>query len=165
MKQLSDLPRVSFVRAHPSQASRTERAASSTQPVLSLTEAIQRYLRKSLSFPLESNQGGDVRPKPSRSLRHSVCEGWPLSFLVWAPLPDRLLIGARVRLSAGLGDTWLRGTEPGAEDELGEPNVTARQPVWLMCLSRGLGRMRSNQGYWTEPRAQAKARKCWTDRG
>lgn len=34
MERLSDPPRVSFARAHPSQASRTERAASCAQPVL-----------------------------------------------------------------------------------------------------------------------------------
>lgn len=52
-------------------------------------EVTGRFLCMSLSFPLESNQGGDVHPKPCRALRHSVCEGWPLSFPVCAPLPDR----------------------------------------------------------------------------
>lgn len=52
-------------------------------------EVTGRFLCMSLSFPLESNQGGDVHFKPCRALRHSVCEGWPLSFPVCAPLPDR----------------------------------------------------------------------------
>lgn len=34
MERLSDPPRVSFARVRPSQASRTERAASCAQPVL-----------------------------------------------------------------------------------------------------------------------------------